>query len=117
MTTNRLPAGFEAIESLIAEWVLPDSRSRAAKRQGSTMAEVTAFYEAMLPVARPAVEYLRGHALEDLPPEGVLLLKLMLSLAEVSTAVEWYGSPTVPDSFDFARFQLIAQTPDSDPQT
>ncbi len=80
------------------------------------MAEVQAFYDAMLPVARPAVDYLRAHALGELPPAGERLLKLMLALAEVSTAIEWYGSPVVPDSFDFARFRLLAQTPDIEPQ-
>ena len=117
MSTNRLPAGFESVECLVAEWVLADSNARAAKRQASTMAELQEFYDAMLPIARPAIEYLRAHTLEDLPPEGECLLKLMLSLAEISTAIEWYGSPTVSDSFDFARFRLIAQTPDTEPQS
>jgi len=117
MSTDRLPAGFESVEPLVAAWVLPDSNARAAKRQGSTLVELQSFYDAMLPIARPAVAYLRDHTLEDLPPEGSRLLKLMLSLAEVSTAIEWYGSPTVPDSFDFARFRLIAQTPDTEAQS
>jgi hypothetical protein len=117
MGTNLLPVGFRSVESLVAEWVLADSDARAAKRQASTMSEVQSFYDAMLPIARPAIEYLHAHALEELQPEGMRLLKLMLSLAEISTAVEWYGSPTVPDSFDFARFQLIASMPDTEPQS
>src|SRR5882724_12397118 len=80
MSTDRLPAGFESVEPLVAAWVLPDSNARAAKRQGSTLVELQSFYDAMLPIARPAVAYLRDHTLEDLPPEGSRLLKLMLSL-------------------------------------
>ena len=113
----RLPPGFEDVERFVENWVLVDSRARAAKRQASTMAEVRGFYDAMLPLARSAIDYLRRYGLDELSPEGGRLLKLMLSLAEVSTAIEWYDSTTVPDSFDFSRFNLIAQTPDEAAQT
>ena len=44
------------------------------------------------------------------------LLKLMLSLAEMGPAVEWYGTGEFPDGFDGRRFKLIEQMPDNEPQ-
>ena len=107
-----LPEGFGAIEHFVDAWVLPDSSARAARRQAATMQEIRVFYDAMQPVAPSALDYLEKYAPDELPPQGMSLLKLMLALAEISTAVEWYGSARVPDSFEFSRFQLIRQTPD-----
>jgi hypothetical protein len=39
--------------------------------------------------------------------EGERLLKLMLSLAEVGPAVEWYNSPQVPDGFPVSRIRYL----------
>ncbi len=114
---STLPAGFESAERFVGEWVLADSRARAEKRQACGMSEIRGFYDAMLPLADAALEYLGRHTPDALPPDGLNLLKLMLSLAEISTAVEWYGSATVPDSFSFTRFELIRQIPDEAAQT
>lgn len=113
---RRLPEGFSALEPFVDDWVLPDSRARAAKRQASDMDAIREFYAAMQPVAESALAYLARYAPDELPPGGTVLLKLMLALAEVSTAVEWYDSATVPDSFEFSRFELMHQTPDEDAQ-
>ncbi len=113
---RRLPEGFSALEPFVDSWLLPDSRARAAKRQASDMDALREFYGAMQPVAEPALAYLARYAPDELPPSGTVLLKLMLALAEVSTAVEWYGSAQVPDSFEFSRFELMHQTPDEGTQ-
>jgi hypothetical protein len=111
-----LPSGFESLEALVPAWVLPDTRARIRKRQTSTIEEVRAFYETMLPEAESAVAYLRNYPLGALPNEGERLLKLMLALAEIAPAVEWYDDPQVYDGFDMNRVATVRQIPDLDPQ-
>ena len=48
------------------------------------------FYEAILPAAEQALEYLGQFSLDELPPEASRLLQLMLSLAEISLTQEVY---------------------------
>jgi len=111
-----LPPGFQPLERFLAEWVLPDARSRVGKRQGSTLAEIREFYDAMLPLGEKALDYLRRFELGALPPQGERLLKLMLSLAEIAPAVEWYDGPAVRNGFPVGRIRYVRQIPDLDPQ-
>lgn len=111
-----LPAGFQALERFLAGWVLSDAEARVAKRQGSTLGEIREFYDAMLPLGEKALEYLRQFELGALPAEGERLLKLMLSLAEIAPAVEWYDGPAVRNGFPISRIRYVRQIPDSDPQ-
>ena len=113
---SSLPAGFQSLERFLAEWVLPDAESRVAKRQGSTLGEIREFYDAMLPLGERALDYLRQFELEALPSEGERLLKLMLSLAEIAPAVEWYNGPAVRNGFPISRIRYIRQIPDTAPQ-
>lgn len=108
-----LPAGFEALESWVATWVLPDAAARMAKRQASTIGELKAFYQAMLPMGETALAWLRDYELGTLPPEGENLLKLMLALAEVAPAVEWYNDPRVFDGFPVERISYLRQISDT----
>lgn len=110
--TPLLPADFEALEPFVADWVLADAAARMAKRQASGMDEIRAFYEAMLPRGEAALAYLRQFQLDELPPEAERLLKLMLSLAEVAPAVEWYGDPRVYDGFPIERIRYRRLIPD-----
>ena len=108
-----LPAGFEPLEPFIDRWVLPDSRSRSETRRATSFDDIKHFYDAALPLAPEALKVLAAFRLEDLPPAEERLLKLMLALAEVGPAVEWYGQPDVIDGFPADRFPLIHQLPDT----
>ena len=112
-----LPAGFQSLERFLPDWELPDAVSRVAKRQGSTLAEIREFYDAMLPLGEKALDYLRQFELGALPPEGERLLELMLSLAEIAPAVEWYDGPVVRNGFPVGRIRYVRQIPDLDPQS
>lgn len=108
-----LPPDFAALAPWVETWVLPDAQARMARRQASTIADLRAFYTAMLPRGEAALAYLRGFALGALPPEGEALLKLMLALAEVAPAVEWYQDPRVTDGFPIERIayrRMISDT-------
>jgi hypothetical protein len=110
--TALLPGGFEALEPFLADWALADAVARMAKRQASAIEEIRRFYAAMLPLGAAALDYLSQFELGALPPQGERLLKLMLSLAEVAPAVEWYGDPKVYDGFPIERVRYRLQIPD-----
>jgi hypothetical protein len=109
----RLPTGFEAAEAFVDTWVLPDAATRMAQRQASRIEDLRAFYGAMLPLGETALNHLREYQLGALPPKGERLLKLMLALAEVAPAVEWYNQPQVPDGFPIERIRYVRQISDT----
>jgi hypothetical protein len=111
--TGLLPAGFADAEPFVAHWVLPDANARMHQRQATPIADIRRFYATMLPLGESALAWLREWDLGTLPPEGERLLKLMLSLAEVAPAVEWYNNPRVYDGFPVERFNYIRQIPDN----
>lgn len=112
MSTS-LPPDFADLERFVADWVLPDALARMAKRLSSNIDEIKEFYAAMLPRGEAALAYLRGYELGAMRPEAESLLKLMLSLAEVAPAVEWYDSPRVYDGFSIDRTRFLRQIPDT----
>jgi hypothetical protein len=108
-----LPRGFEALEPFVKDWVLEDVEARLNKRLSSTIEEIRKFYDAILPLGEQALAYLRNFQLGALPPDGERLLKLMLALAEVGPAVEWYNDPWVYDGFDIRRTRFLRKIPDN----
>ena len=98
-----LPEPFQDLESHLA-WSLSKERERSAKRQSSTMAEINAFYEAMLPRMEEMLPYLAQFPLKNNPQDVQRLFYLALALAEVAPAVENFGQPSVVEGYDIARF-------------
>jgi len=101
-----LPDGFADLAPLVADWAHDGVVARMTRRQSSTIAELKAFYEVMLPRGEAVLAHLRQYPLGDLPPEVENLLRLMLMLAEVAPAVEWYNDPMVYDGFPIQRVQF-----------
>lgn len=108
-----LPADFADLDSFVADWVHEDASGRMAKRLSSDMADIKAFYNAMLPRGEAALAYLRDFPLGAVPPEAERLLKLMLMLAEVAPAVEWYDDPRVYDGFSIDRTRFLRKIHDT----
>ena len=113
MADTTLPPGFEALEPFVGDWVLPDSLARMAKRRASNMDEIKAFYDVAIARAESALNHLRAFPLGEIPPAEERLLKLMLALAEVGPAVEWFDSPHVYDGFDATKVRYIRTIPDT----
>lgn len=104
MSHRMLPDQFEDLEPFVRAWALATERERNRKRLSSTMEEVQAFYETMLPRMEAVIEYLHQFSLGNMPEEAKRLFYLALSLAEVAPAVELFKQPSVVDGFDPARF-------------
>lgn len=111
-----LPPDFADLEPFVADWVHADASGRMAKRLSSGMPEIKAFYRAMLPRGEAALAYLKGFQLGAVPDDAAQLLKLMLMLAEVAPAVEWYDDPRVYDGFSIDRTRFLRKIPDTEAQ-
>lgn len=98
MTDALLPEEFADLEPFAEIWSLPTAEDRYQRRLASTMDELQAFYDALVPQAEAVMEYLDRFDLEDMPETAVRLLWLMSSLSTVSFAVDIFNQPMVPDS-------------------
>lgn len=104
-TSNQLlPEQFRDLERFAAHWSLQTERERNRRRLSSEMPEIQEFYDSMLPRMDEIMDYLNQYPLDGLAPEAKRLLYLTFSLAEVTPAVEQYGTPAVIDGFPPERF-------------
>lgn len=86
-------------------WCLATESERSARRRASSMAELEAFYAAMLARMDQILPYLEQFPPDEVPADTQRLAYLTLSLAEVAPAVELFGEPTVTYGYDVARFE------------
>ena len=103
MAERLLPEAFVDLEGWVA-WALPKETERSRKRQASTMAEIEAFYNALLPRMEAVLSYLNGFSLDGLPEPEERLFYLVLALAEVAPAVELFQEPREEETFDVTKF-------------
>jgi hypothetical protein len=111
-----LPTPFAVLEKWVPDWVLADSSARLEKRLTTPLPEIRAFYHGMLEQAEAALAFLAKRQLGELDAAEERLLKLMLSLAEIGTSIEWYGTGAYADAFDPRRFPLVVTLPDNQAQ-
>ena len=103
MSERQLPAAFTDLEPFMA-WSLTTESERQQKRMSSTMAEIQAFYETILPRMDAIISYLDQFPLDVMPADAQRLLHLTFSLAEVASAVELFKQPSVAEGYDATRF-------------
>ena len=98
MSGARLPAEFADLEPFAERWCLPNEPARYAARVSSTMDELQAFYDALVPRAEEAIVYCEQFPLDEMPEDAEHLLQLLYSLVMASFPVEAWRQPHVPDS-------------------
>lgn len=99
-----LPSDFEDLSSVL-DWDLDTMAERRDRRMGSTMDELQAFYDTMVPRMDAVLEYLAGVSMtEDMAAGDVTLLNLTKSVAEIAPAVEQFFEPTVSYGYEMDRF-------------
>lgn len=106
MSEPLLPESFRDLEPFIA-WALATEAARMSKRQTSEMVEIQEFYYGLFRRMPEVIAYLNGFALDAMPEDATRLMYLTLSLAEIAPAVENFGQPREPDTFD--PFRFVAQ--------
>jgi hypothetical protein len=98
--TRMLPPEFAELEPFAPIWSLATETERFERRQRSSMAELTEFYEACFPRVEEAIEYCDKHPLDDLPDDVTNLLRLVYSLVMVAMAAEIFAQPKTVDAAD-----------------
>jgi hypothetical protein len=98
MTIAMLAKDFADLEPLAPKWCLASETERYATRLASSMDEMQAFYDAIVPRAEEAMAYCDRYSLEDLPEDVLNLMHLLYSMVMVSFPVEAWSQPRIPDS-------------------
>jgi hypothetical protein len=93
----KLPTEFADLEPF-SEWCLDSEPQRYHKRLNSSMTQMQAFYDAIMPRAEEAIAYCDKFSLDDLPEDVTNLMHLLYSMIMVSFPVECWKQPRVPDS-------------------
>lgn len=106
MSENLLPIKFRDLEPFIG-WALEKKSERVAKRLSSSMYEIQAFYDAMLPLMDTIIEYLDQFPFNQLPTSAERLFQLTLALVDVASAVESYKQPGIISAIDPYRFEYV----------
>jgi hypothetical protein len=99
-----LPAAFEELNRFVDAWALPTETERTTQRHTAGMAAIVEFKDAMLARIDDVVAWLNQFELDKLPEDAQTLMYLLLSLAEVAPAIEFYQQPFVIDGYDPFRF-------------
>lgn len=102
--TSLLPAEFADLAPFAA-WALPTETARNARRVASAQSELEAFANAMLPRVDDITRFIDATQTQPLPEPVERLFLMLLSLAEVAPAIEYYGQPTVVDGYESSRFK------------
>jgi len=95
---------FADLEGLATQWALPTERARMEQRLQASMSELQELYDQVMPRLESIILYLNGYPLGKIPSEEQWLEYLAYATVEASLAVERFGHPSVPDSFDARRF-------------
>jgi len=106
MSAALLPEAFADLEKF-SGWILPTEGARMQKRRESTLAELTALHEAMLPRLEAILSHLNRFALDAMPEAEERLMRLSFALAEVTPFVEQYRRTVLPELFDERRFVIL----------
>ncbi len=98
MSDALLPSQFSDLEPFAATWCLATEDERYQQRLASTMDEMQAFYDAIVPRADEAMAYCDTFPLDDLPEGARHLLHMLFSMVMVSFPIEAFGQPHIPDT-------------------
>ncbi len=98
MTDALLPVEFADLEPYAKKWCLATEAERYAQRLASSMREMQAFYDAVVPRAEEAIVYCDQFPLGEMPEDAYNLLRLLYSMVMVSFPVEAWGQPRIPDT-------------------
>ena len=98
MADQLLPGEFADLEPFAAKWCRATERERYAERLATTMPDMQAFYDAVVPRAEEAIAFCDKFPLDDLPDDARNLLHLLYALVMVSFPVECWGQARVPDT-------------------
>ena len=101
-----LPEAFASLQPFVTTWALATETERNIQRHTAGMPSINAFKDAILPQADTIEGWLNQNTLDQVAENDAArtLMNLLLSLAEIAPAVEFYNQPAVIDGYDPRRF-------------
>jgi hypothetical protein len=111
MSDRRLPSDFADLELFAQRWCLASERERYAQRLVSSMDEMRALYDTVLPRVEEALAYCDRWPLDALPDDAQRLLQLLHSFVMVSFPVEVWRKPRIPDVGDAHLERVVEPAP------
>ena len=106
MANSPLPEEFADLAPWL-DWALEPERARTEKREVSSMAEIRAFYDAVLPRLEEMIRYLEDYRDGDMPATQHRLYLISLSLVEVANLVELYKRREAVEACDPLRYEPL----------
>jgi hypothetical protein len=109
MHENQLPAGFQALQPLVAEWAQPDERARTTKRVSTPVAALREFQGAVFPHLENILDYLNTLPNDPaaLAPPDRTLFRLVQMVMEASAPLDLkWDSPDIEDVFPISRMRF-----------
>ena len=103
MAEPLLPEPFADLAPWL-DWALEPERARTAKKVTSSMDEIRAFYDAVMPRMEEIVAHLEGFHGSAMPAPAHRLHLLTLSLVEIANLVEIYKRREVIEACDPLHF-------------
>ena len=103
MAEPNLPEDFQDLAPWM-DWALEPERKRTEKREASSMAEIRAFYDAVLPRLEEMIRHLEEFRDGDMPAPQRRLYCISLSLVEVANLVELYKRREAVEACDPLRY-------------
>ena len=106
MAEPALPHEFQDLAPWL-DWALEPERARTEKREASSMAEIRAFYDAVLPRLEEMIRYLENYRDGAMPASQHRIYLIALSLVEVANLVELYKRREAVEACDPLRYQPL----------
>ena len=103
-----LPSDFANLEPFATRWSLATERERWEERVSSSIDDMQALYDAIIPEVGEAIAYCDKFPLDDMPDDAVNLLRLIYSFVMVSFAVELWRQQCPPDTLG-TQFERISE--------
>ena len=98
-----LPEAFQDLAPWL-DWALEPERKRTEKREASSMAEIRALYDALMPRLEAMIRHLEDFHDRDMPAPARNLYLISLSLVEVANLVELYKRREAVEACDPLRY-------------
>jgi hypothetical protein len=111
-SASELPPEFACLEPFVAQWAVSSMGERHRRRLASTAADRKAFYDSMSPRLHEVMDYLNRFPLHEMPQAVATLMRLSMSLMEVSLTQEVYNADVESVHAKSSRRVYISQEMD-----
>jgi hypothetical protein len=107
MSARPLPEQFAELAPFVEDWAQPTERERYRKLHTSTIQELRAFYDAMLPRMDAILDWLDQFDVNELPPDARTLYELAMTFAETAHPIDLrWPHVDFTDAYPWERFEF-----------